>query len=334
MKISIGESIAPILKNSVENLTAKIPDIQNIIINSLEKIIPAASKVLDYVIDNADNIILTIKNIAKAFVGFKIASGTIRGINDIITLFKGLSQISSKVGLAKTLSGVIGSLTGISTAGGTVSGVITGIAGSFAAAVGPATLAAAAIVGFAAAVNAIYEHKRNYANGMNEAADGIEKASNALVKYNDIAAEVPQLREVISNPESSTQDVENAKSRLQEIAEMIEQEYNLKINCDTTQLEKAVELAQEASRADFVSSASEYMDKAFEIAGDYKMAKIVYQHWKMTLLIKPIGNLNCQVYMHMQKVHKAESRPDLLQQNNMQQKCNKLERRLMHKDML
>ena len=51
---------------------------------------------------------------------------------------------------------------------------------------------------------------------------------------------------------------------------MIEQEYNLKINCDTTQLEKAVELAQEASRADFVSSASEYMDKAFEIAGDYK----------------------------------------------------------------
>lgn len=273
MKISIGESIAPILKNSVENLTAKIPDIQNIIINSLEKIIPAASKVLDYVIDNADNIILTIKNIAKAFVGFKIASGTIRGINDIITLFKGLSQISSKVGLAKTLSGVIGSLTGISTAGGTVSGVITGIAGSFAAAVGPATLAAAAIVGFAAAVNAIYEHKRNYANGMNEAADGIEKASNALVKYNDIAAEVPQLREVISNPESSTQDVENAKSRLQEIAEMIEQEYNLKINCDTTQLEKAVELAQEASRADFVSSASEYMDKAFEIAGDYKNGK-------------------------------------------------------------
>ena len=65
MKISIGESIAPILKNSVENLTAKIPDIQNIIINSLEKIIPAASKVLDYVIDNADNIILTIKNMEK-----------------------------------------------------------------------------------------------------------------------------------------------------------------------------------------------------------------------------------------------------------------------------
>lgn len=54
---------------------------------------------------------------------------------------------------------------------------------------------------------------------------------------------------------------------------MIEQEYNLKINCDTTQLEKAVELAQEASRADFVSSASEYMDKAFEIAGDYKNGK-------------------------------------------------------------
>ena len=270
MKISIGESIAPILKNSVENLTAKIPDIQNIIINSLEKIIPVASKVLDYVIDNADNIILTIKNIAKAFVGFKIASGTIRGINDIITLFKGLSQISSKVGLAKTLSGVIGSLTGISTAGGTVSGVITGIAGSFAAAVGPATLAAAAIVGFAAAVNAIYEHKRNYANGMNEAADGIEKASNALVKYNDIAAEVPQLREVISNPESSTQDVENAKSRLQEIADLLSKEYNLTINADTSSLENAVNMAQQLSRTELINDSSKLINTATKGASKYK----------------------------------------------------------------
>ena len=270
MKISIGESIAPILKNSVENLTAKIPDIQNIIINSLEKIIPAASKVLDYVVDNADNIILAIKNIAKAFVGFKIASGTIKGINDIITLFKGLSQISSKVGLAKTLSGVIGSLTGISTAGGTVSGVITGIAGSFAAAVGPATLAAAAIVGFAAAVNTIYEHKRNYANGMNEAANGIEKASNALTEYNDIAAEVPQLREVISNPESSTQDVENAKSRLQEIADLLSKEYNLTINADTSSLENAVNIAQQLSRTELINDSSKLINKATKGASKYK----------------------------------------------------------------
>ena len=270
MKISIGESIAPILKNSVENLTAKIPDIQNIIINSLEKIIPAASKVLDYVVDNADNIILAIKNIAKAFVGFKIASGTIKGINDIITLFKGLSQISSKVGLAKTLSGVIGSLTGISTAGGTVSGVITGIAGSFAAAVGPATLAAAAIFGVAAAVNAIHERKMNYANGMNEAAAGIEKTSNALVKYNDIAAEVPQLREVISNPESSTQDVENAKARLQEIADLLSKEYNLTINADTSSLENAVNIAQQLSRTELINDSSKLINKATKGASQYK----------------------------------------------------------------
>ena len=203
-------------------------------------------------------------------MGFKIASGTIRGINDIITLFKGLSQISSKVGLAKTLSGVIGSLTGISTAGGTVSGVITGIAGSFAAAVGPATLAAAAIVGFAAAVNAIYEHKRNYANGMNEAADGIEKASNALVKYNDIAAEVPQLREVISNPESSTQDVENAKSRLQEIADLLSKEYNLTINADTSSLENAVNMAQQLSRTELINDSSKLINTATKGASKYK----------------------------------------------------------------
>lgn len=270
MKISIGESIAPILKNSVENLTAKIPDIQNIIINSLEKIIPAASKVLDYVVDNADNIILAIKNIAKAFVGFKIASGTIKGINDIITLFKGLSQISSKVGLAKTLSGVIGSLTGISTAGGTVSGVITGIAGSFAAAVGPATLAAAAIFGVAAAVNAIHERKMNYANGMNEAAAGIEKASNAIVKYNDIASEVPQLREVISNPESSTQDVENAKARLQEIADLLSKEYNLTINADTSSLENAVNIAQQLSRTELINDSSKLINTATKGASKYK----------------------------------------------------------------
>ena len=76
------------------------------------------------------------------------------------------------------------------------------------------------------------------------------------------------------------------------------------------------------------------MDKAFEIAGDYKNGKNSIPTLENDVTNQTNRQLELSSYMHMQKVHKAESRPDLLQQNNMQQKCNKLERRLMHKDML
>lgn len=270
MKISIGEQIAPTLNDAVKNLTAKMPQIEKIITQSLERIIPAMSKVLNYVVDNADSVISAVTNIAKAFIGFKIAGGTIKGINNFVDLIKNLSKISATTGLTKTMTGVIGSLTGISTAGGTVSGAIMGLVGSFAAAVGPATLAAAAIFGVAAAVNAIHEHRLNYANGMNEAADGIEKASNALIKYNDMAAEIPKLREIIGNPESSTQDVDNAKARLQEIADLLSKEYNLTINADTSSLENAVNMAQQLSRTDLINESGNLIKKATKGASSYK----------------------------------------------------------------
>ncbi len=270
MKISIGEKIAPMLNEAVKNLTDKMPEIEQIITQSLEKIIPVMSKILNYIVDNADDIISMVVKIAKAFVGFKITGGAIKGINNTVTLFTNLSKIAGKAGLAKTLTGVIGSLTGISTAGGTVSGALMGLVGSFASAVAPATLAAAAIFGIAAAVNAVHKHKLNYASGMNEAADGIEKASNALVKYNDIAAEIPTLRQIISDGNSTPQEVETAKARLQEIADLLSEEYNLTINADTSSLENAVNMAQQLSRTDLINESSNLIKKATKGAESYK----------------------------------------------------------------
>lgn len=276
MKISIGEKIAPTLNDAVKNLTAKMPDIENVIVNSLERIIPVMSKILNYIVDNADSIISAVTNIAKAFIGFKIAGGAIKGVNSTVELIKNLSKITAKTGLTKTLTGVIGSLTGISTAGGTVSGTLMSLVGSFAATIAPATLAAAAIFGIAAAVNAVHKHKLNYASGMNEAADGIEKASNALVKYNDIAAEIPTLRKIISDGNSTPQEVETAKARLQEIADLLSEEYNLTINADTSSLENAVNMAQQLSRTDMITESDKLIKKAIKGAESYKtdMGKI------------------------------------------------------------
>lgn len=151
-------------------------------------------------------------------------------------------------------------------------GGATGLVGSFAATIAPATLAAAAIFGIAAAVNAVHKHKLNYASGMNEAADGIEKASNALVKYNDIAAEIPTLRKIISDGNSTPQEVETAKARLQEIADLLSEEYNLTINADTSSLENAVNMAQQLSRTDLINESSNLIKKAQKGASQYKTA--------------------------------------------------------------
>lgn len=270
-KIEIGNELLPILGDAAGKITDKIPQIEKIVVNSLERIIPLAADLVGFLADNSDTIVSAGVSMAEAFAGFKIAGGAIKGTSSFVELIKNISKITSKSGLDKALTGVIGSFTGISTASGTVSGALMGVVGTFAAAVGPATLAAAAIAGVALAVNAIKEKHLNYADGMNEAADGIEKASNALVKYNDIAAEIPELRQIISDENSSVEQVEIAKTRLQEIADILSQEYNLTINADTSSLENAVNMAQQLSRTELIAEGSNLLNIAQDGAEQYKI---------------------------------------------------------------
>ncbi len=59
---------------------------------------------------------------------------------------------------------------------------------------------------------------------------------------------------VIESPESSQEQVDNAKSKLEEIKEMLSQEYNLVINSDNSNLDDAVEQVTKLTKNELQSN--------------------------------------------------------------------------------
>ena len=129
---------------------------------------------------------------------------------------------------------------------------------SIGAAAGPAALAVAGIATAAIAGNVAYDKwyqsQYRWSEGLSE---GNEKVKESLEKYkflNDIQGQIKSLKMVIESPESSQEQVDNAKSKLEEIKEMLSQEYNLVINSDNSNLDDAVEQVTKLSKNELQSN--------------------------------------------------------------------------------
>lgn len=123
---------------------------------------------------------------------------------------------------------------------------------------GPAALAVAGIataaIGGKVAYDKWYQSQYRWSEGLSE---GNEKVKESLEKYkslNDIQGQIKSLKMVIESPESSQEQVDNAKSKLEEIKEMLSQEYNLVINSDNSNLDDAVEQVTKLSKNELQSN--------------------------------------------------------------------------------
>lgn len=106
-------------------------------------------------------------------------------------------------------------------------------------------LASGAIIGLGIfgkkAYDMWYESQYHWSEGL---AEGNKRISESLSKYKDISSiqnEIKDLKFTIDNPDSSAEQVETAKSRLEEIKELLSREYNLVINSDNSNLDDVVE---------------------------------------------------------------------------------------------
>ena len=123
---------------------------------------------------------------------------------------------------------------------------------------GPAALAVAGIataaIGGKVAYDKWYQSQYRWSEGLSK---GNEKVKESLEKYkslNDIQGQIKSLKMVIESPESSQEQVDNAKSKLEEIKEMLSQEYNLVINSDNSNLDDAVEQVTKLSKNELQSN--------------------------------------------------------------------------------
>ncbi len=154
----------------------------------------------------------------------KVSAGAIKGVGGIVEAVGNIKKAFSAGGALAKFAPTLASI------------------GSVA---GPAALAVAGIataaIGGKVAYDKWYQSQYRWSEGLSE---GNEKVKESLEKYkslNEVQGQIKSLKMVIESPESSQEQVDNAKSKLEEIKEMLSQEYNLVINSDNSNLDDAVE---------------------------------------------------------------------------------------------
>ena len=154
----------------------------------------------------------------------KVSAGAIKGVGGIVEAVGNIKKAFSAGGALAKFAPTLASI------------------GSVA---GPAALAVAGIataaIGGKVAYDKWYQSQYRWSEGLSK---GNEKVKESLEKYkslNEVQGQIKSLKMVIESPESSQEQVDNAKSKLEEIKEMLSQEYNLVINSDNSNLDDAVE---------------------------------------------------------------------------------------------
>ena len=167
----------------------------------------------------------------------KGTAGAIKGVGGIVEAVGNLKKAFSAGGALAKFAPTLASI-------GSVAGP---------AALAVAGIATAAIAG-KVAYDKWYQSQYRWSEGLSK---GNEKVKESFEKYkslNDIQGQIKSLKMVIESPESSQEQVDNAKSKLEEIKEMLSQEYNLVINSDNSNLDDAVEQVTKLSKNELQSN--------------------------------------------------------------------------------
>lgn len=220
------------------------------------------------------------------------------GVTDIKNFAQGISKMSDgqKQALITTGKWVIG----LGAAGKATSGVLKsvgntadafakikkaqeagGVLAKFAPALtaikGAAPYAAAGIIAVTAAVkigkaayDSWYKSQYKWTEGLSDADN---KVQYSLDKYKQIANLQRTLKEArltIENPESSQEQVDAAKAKIEEIKALLEEEYNLTIKSDNSDLDNAVEQVKKLTGNDLKQSIADEQMQLANLAESYR----------------------------------------------------------------
>ncbi len=222
------------------------------------------------------------------------------GVTDIKNFAQGIANMSDgqKQALITTGKWVIG----LGAAGKATSGVIKGIGNTadafakikkakeaggvlakFAPALtaikGAAPYAAAGIIAVTAAVkigkaayDSWYKSQYKWTEGLS---DTDNKVQYSLDKYKQIANLQRALKDAqgtIGNPKASQEQVDNAKAKIEEIKALLEEEYNLTIKSDNSDLDNAVEQVKKLTGNDLKQAIADEQMQLANLAENYRDA--------------------------------------------------------------
>lgn len=200
---------------------------------------------------------------------------TVIGVGATVTAMgaaaKGTASLLKTTGELKEAFGKLGKK-GISL--GSVIKGLTSPAGIAVTAIGALTVAGVA------AYKAWDKARYDWADGMREQSETIGETSAEIIKLNDLQKEISDLKLVVKNPNSSAEEIETAKTRLNEIADLCESDYDIKINVDSDdvdevadKIENAVKALTSKQRSELLQNTSGFITEIYDNADKYAKAK-------------------------------------------------------------
>lgn len=202
----------------------------------------------------------TQKNILK-FALLAAAIGPLLSIGS-----KGISVVNGGIAAVKTITGLLSGATAATTAAGTAASAAgTATAAAAGTAVSAAAPVVLAIAGITAAMvvgqkayDAWYDSQYRWSEGMTESVQKVQEQAERYKELSGFQKEISDLRLIINSDKSSQDELEAAKTRLEEIKKILEEKYELNIEVNDDELEKEVEEKAHLSRNDLVRDSSQY----------------------------------------------------------------------------
>lgn len=153
----------------------------------------------------------------------------------------------------------------------------------------PVGIAAAAVAGLAIISKITYDswYDSNYkwSKGLSEGNEKVRESVDEYKKLSQIKNEVKDLKATITNPDASTEQVDEAKSKLEEIKKLLSEEYNLVIKSNNSNLDEAIDSATRLSKNELQTNINNQMaklaglrEKMASYDGDYNADYSKYQN--------------------------------------------------------
>ena len=141
----------------------------------------------------------------------------------------------------------------------------------------PALAVAAGLTAIGVAAYQAKKHSDNLKIGATLAEDTeqIKEHADNIVELNNLMSEVDALELIINTPSSTQEQIDSAKARLEEIAALVNDKYELNIEADTEELKDTLALLSKQQRGEMMDDVDDYIGKLNKT--EYKDAKSSYK---------------------------------------------------------
>lgn len=156
-------------------------------------------------------------------------------------------------------------------------GVLAKFAPALTAIKGAAPYAAAGIIAVTAAVkigkaayDAWYKSQYKWTEGLSDADNKVQDSLDKYKQISNLQRTLKEARLTIENPESSQEQVDAAKAKIEEIKALLEEEYNLNIKADNSDLDNAVEQVKKLTGNDLKQAIADEQMQLAALAESYR----------------------------------------------------------------